>query len=303
LSITVERIGAQPAWVPASQYPFQYRSLPVDGGRMHYIDEGEGEPIVFLHGTPTWSFIFRHLIRGLHREYRCIAPDMIGFGLSEKPPHWSYSPLDQARNLGMLVDHLSLDKFTLVMHDYGAAVGTTYAVDHPDRIKRMVVMNGACWSMHDDPHAHRIARIASGVGGRMLLTNFTNWAKIVRRTFGDRSKFTETFEKAIAGPTLNKEDRIGIWLTAKALGTSASFLDDVWKRRKQMADLPFQFIWGMRDPLYGEKCLNKWWQGFPLCPVERLASAGHFPMEEKPADVLEAVREFMRAPINVSYLG
>lgn len=270
---------------------------------MHYVDEGSGDPIVFLHGIPTWSFIFRHLIRGLAGQYRCIAPDMIGFGLSEKPPHWSYSPLDQCHNLAALVESLGLESFTLVMHDYGAAVGMCYAVDNPERVKRIVVINGAAWNIHGDPHAERIAKIASGIGGRMVLTSLTNWAKIVRRTFADRSKYTESFDKAIVGPTVNKDDRIGLWRTAKALGSAGPFLDDVWHRRRQLADVPFHFIWGMKDPIYGEKYLNKWWHEFPLSPVERLPMAGHFPMEEKPAEVLASIQEFLNAPIKASFLA
>ena len=187
---------------------------------MHYIDEGHGEPIVFLHGLPTWSFIFRHLVRGLSATNRCIAPDMIGFGLSEKPEDWSYSPMDQTANLGRFLDELNLDQVTLVMHDYGVGIGTAFAMDNLPRIKRLVVMNGVCWDNKDDPDADRIAKIAAGACGKMLLTTMNTWPKIVRRTFADRSKYTDTFDQAISGPTLNRSDRVGMWKTAKALVSS-----------------------------------------------------------------------------------
>ena len=270
---------------------------------MHYVDQGLGEPIVFLHGLPTWSFVFRHLIRGLSASYRCIAADMIGFGLSDKPNDWSYSPMDQCANFGRFLDQLGLQDVTLVMHGYGVGIGTAYAVEHPSRIKRLVVMNGVCWDVKDDPSAYRLPRLAASPGGKILLTSMNNWPKIVQKSFGERSKFTESLNKAITGPTSSKEDRIGLWKTAKALASAGPFFDDIWRRRRELADKPIQFVWGMKDPIYGEKGLNKWWHEFALCPVERLSSAGHFPMEEKPAEVLDAIRLFLLSPLNVSYLA
>jgi pimeloyl-ACP methyl ester carboxylesterase len=303
MSITIERPSTLPAWLPTAQFPFHHQWMDVDGGKAHYIDQGFGEPVVFLHGLPTWSFVYRHLIRGLSTDYRCIAPDMIGFGLSDKPADWSYSPRDQVSNLERLLDRLELDRVTLVMQDYGVGIGTAYALENLPRIKGLVVMNGVCWDIKDDPAADRIAKIAAGACGKMLLATINNWPKIVRRTFADRSKYTEAFDRAIAGPTLNKEDRVGMWKTAKAIGASGPFFDEAWRRRKELADLPMQFIWGMKDPVYGEKFLNKWWHEFPLCPVERLASAGHLPMEEKPAEVLQVIRQFLGASPSGSYLA
>jgi pimeloyl-ACP methyl ester carboxylesterase len=270
---------------------------------MHYIDEGLGEPIVFLHGLPAWSFVFRHLIRGLNATCRCIAPDMIGFGLSDKPTEWSYSPMDQCANLGRFLDELDLKDVTLVMHDYGVGIGTAYAVEHPSRIKRLVVMNGVCWDLNNDPAAARLPKLAAGPCGKMLLSTMNNWPKIVRRTFADRAKYTESFDKAMVGPTTNRDDRVGLWKTTKALASAGPFFDDVWRRRKELLDMEIQVIWGMKDPVYGEQCLNKWWNEFPLSPVERIRSAGHFPMEEKPAEVLDAIRMFLMTRLNTSYLA
>lgn len=260
---------------------------------MHYVDEGLGEPIVFLHGMPTWSFMYRQIIRGLSIDHRCVAPDMIGFGLSDKPANWTYRPEDQVRNLAVLMDQLGLENVTLVMHDYGVSVGTAYAIEHPERIKRLVVMNGVAWDVKDDPNSNQQAQLAAGFFGKMMLTAVNRWPKLMRRTFGDHSKFTEAFEASIAGPTHHREGRIGLWKTAKALSSSGPFFEWVWDRRRVLDKLPIQFIWGMKDPVFGAGILQKWLRDFPLSHVERLPSAGHFPSEENAMLVLDVIRCFI----------
>src|SRR6185437_9468981 len=135
------------AWVDRRSYPIQSRSLEVDGGRMHFVDEGEGRPLVLVHGTPTWSFLFRHLIADLSRDHRVIALDHIGFGLSEKPERWGYRPADHAKNLAMLIDRLGLKDITLVVHDFGGPIGLSYAVEHPENVSALVLFNTWMWSL------------------------------------------------------------------------------------------------------------------------------------------------------------
>lgn len=303
MSTTIERPLAPRSWIPAIQYPYEGRHIEVDGGSMHYVDEGAGQPIVFVHGLPAWSFVFRHLIRGLSGSYRCVAPDLIGFGLSDKPPHWGYSPLDQCHNLGRLIDRLGLHGITLVGHDFGAGLALAYAVDNPDRIAKVVVLNGTCWDVSNDPMMGRIGRMACSAFGRALMTRTHSWPKLVRRTFFDRTKFTDSFAKAIEGPFLEPESRYGIWKTVKALSASGPYFEDAWRSKQRIADVPFQFVWGMNDPLLGEKALNRWWHDFPISPVTRIERTGHFPMEERPPQVLSAIQEFLVAPSKVRYLA
>ncbi len=99
-----------------------------------------------VHGTPTWSFMYRHLIRDLSPRYRCIAPDHLGFGLSDRPAGWSYRPEDQARNLARLIETLGLKDLTLVVHDFGGPIGLAYALDHPENVRRLVLFNTWMWS-------------------------------------------------------------------------------------------------------------------------------------------------------------
>jgi cis-3-alkyl-4-acyloxetan-2-one decarboxylase len=129
-------------------YPFESRYLDIGGLRYHYIDEGRGEPIVMLHGNPTWSFYFRELVKGLRGSYRCIVPDHIGCGFSDKPgdDRYEYTLSRRADDLGALLDHLGLDRgVTLLMHDWGGMIGMVCAMRRPERISRLVGLNTAAF--------------------------------------------------------------------------------------------------------------------------------------------------------------
>src|SRR5829696_4990519 len=130
--------------IPHSMYPFEGHFLPRPAGRLHYLDEGTGDPVVMLHGNPTWSFYYRDLVLALRDKYRCVVPDHIGCGLSDKPPaeKYDYSLRSRIDDLEALLDHLDLrENLTLVLHDWGGMIGMGYAARHPERVKRIVAMN------------------------------------------------------------------------------------------------------------------------------------------------------------------
>ena len=303
MSIVLTEAQAPTSWLNRVQYPFESRFADVSGGRMHYIDVGQGDPIVFLHGLPGWSFQYRHLIRGLSNGYRCIAPDLLGFGMSDKPANLTYSPLNYTENLRELIEHLGLDRFTLVMHDFGCPIGLGYAVENPSRVRKAVVFNGFCWNLEHERLPPRVAKLAMSPAGRWAMVNRNPWAKWLRTLFVDRGAFGDTFVSGMMGPISNPDDRVGLWNVAKSLIRSGPYFDDVWLRRKELSVHPIMLIWGMKDPLYGEKALNKWWHEFPLSEVCRLPSVGHFPMEEKPAEVLRVLREFVSAPVQKGFVS
>ena len=130
-------------------YPYQSRFLPLDSqspdGNLnyHYLDEGKGETLLMLHGNPTWSFYYRNLVKGLKDKYCCVVPDHIGCGFSDKPQIYNYTLFQHIDNLEYLIDQLQLKDITLVMHDWGGAIGMGYAVRHPQNIKRLVIFNTA----------------------------------------------------------------------------------------------------------------------------------------------------------------
>ena len=123
----------RPPWLDTRAYPFATRALEIEGARVHYVDEGDGPTVLFVHGLPTWSFVWRHLIAGLRDRHRCVAPDLPGFGLSDKPAGDAYRPEDQARRLAVFVDALRLKDWALVVHDFGGPIGLSLPVEHPSR--------------------------------------------------------------------------------------------------------------------------------------------------------------------------
>src|SRR6185295_11944703 len=150
--------GRDPDWLDREEYPFvsYYRRTP--GGRMHYVDEGEGEPIVMVHGVPAWSFSYRKLIRQLAPRFRCVAMDHLGFGLSDKPQNWEYRPEALAASVAALVDGLGLERVTLVVHDWGGPLGLSYAIERPENVARLVLLNTWMWSSAGDSRRELASR-------------------------------------------------------------------------------------------------------------------------------------------------
>jgi len=128
-----------------TMYPFESRWFDSSGGRMHYIDEGSGTPILFCHGNPTWSFLYRGIVSRLRDRYRCVAVDYLGFGLSDRPDDYGYTIEEHARTTGELVDRLGLDGFVTMGQDWGGPVSMTVAAERPERVSGVVLGNTWFW--------------------------------------------------------------------------------------------------------------------------------------------------------------
>ena len=183
---------ARPAWVSERLYPFESRFFTTPGGRMHYVDEGAGAPIVFLHGNPSWSFEFRGLVADLRDRFRCVAPDHLGFGLSARPGRGEeHHPAAHAENFIALMHHLGLDEVTLFLADWGGPIGLEFARRHPERVARLVIVNTWAWPVDNDLHFVAFSRLMGGALGRFLITRrnlFVN--RVMPAAVGDRSCLT-----------------------------------------------------------------------------------------------------------------
>jgi pimeloyl-ACP methyl ester carboxylesterase len=288
---------AIPAWVDRQAYPFQSHSLELPAGRMHYLDEGRGRPVLLVHGTPTWSFEWRHLIPGLSQDHRVIAPDHLGFGLSERPAGFGYRPEDHAANLAAFVDRLGLDDLTLVVHDYGGPIALPLALDGSRRVSRLVVLNSWMWSFEDQPDMRRKARLAGGAFGRFLYRRLNFSLKVLTPSvYGDRKKLTPAIHRQYLAPFPDAESRGRVlWPLARALLGSSGHYAALWERRARLRELPALIIWGLRDSAFRPQQLARWRQTLPAAEVLELPLAGHWPHEEAPAEVLSAVRRFLDA--------
>ncbi len=158
-----------------SLYPFESRYLAVGGHRYHYVDEGQGDVLLLVHGNPTWSFYWRNLIVGLRERYRVIAVDHLGCGLSDKPLHYPYQLAQHVENLGHLVESLDLRDITLLAHDWGGAIGLGCAVARPDRFARFVMFNTAAFRSRQMPW--RIAICRTPLLGRLAVQGVNAFAR------------------------------------------------------------------------------------------------------------------------------
>ena len=131
--------------VDQADYPFVDHWLTRDGVAMHYVDEGQGMPVIMFHGNPTWSYLYRNVIKALVGKCRSIAPDYPGFGFSEHPPNYGYQPKDHGEWVGALIDHLELDQFIIVVQDWGGPIGFSVAVERPEQVAGIVLCNTWCW--------------------------------------------------------------------------------------------------------------------------------------------------------------
>ncbi len=285
----------QPDWLDRDLYPFQSNFLELGIGRMHYVDEGQGEVVLMVHGNPAWSFGYRRLIMGLSGRYRCVAPDHIGFGLSDKPYSWSYKPADHARNLRAFIERLDLRDITLVVQDWGGPIGLSYAVEHPENVRRLVIMNTWMWPVSGDLYYWGFSKFVGGPVGRYLIRNHNFFAnQVVRMVTGDKSKLTPAIHDHYLKPFPTPESRKGTWVFPGEITGSQAFLEGLWSQRERLAGKPVLIAWGLKDIAFREQELRRWERVLPQAQVHRFPEAGHFVQEEEGDAVAGLVDAFLQ---------
>ena len=183
--------------------------MDLSAGRIHYVDEGTGPPILLIHGTPTWSFEYRHLIRSLAPRWRTIAPDHLGFGLSSRPPSFAYTPEAHASILREFVELLGLVRFAFLGHDFGGPIGLPLCFDPHIEITHLVLLNTWMWPIDDDPRTARGVRLIAGPFGRLLYKYANASLRLLMPTaYGDRSKLTASIHRQYLSPFRRRDDRV-----------------------------------------------------------------------------------------------
>lgn len=280
-------------WLDRSEYPFTSRWAELADGRMHYVDEGAGPPALFVHGTPTWSFEYRHVIRAAMDSSRCIAPDHLGFGLSERPRQASYTPEAHAARLREFVDGLGLDRFALVVHDYGGPIGLPLAL--AGRVTRVVLMNTWMWPLEDDKEMANRARLVSGALGRWMYRHLNASLRLIMPSaYAQRARLTRGIHRQYLELFRKPEDRVLVlWPLARALLGSSAYYRELYSRIDALRVIPTSIIWGLKDTAFRPHLLDRWKKELPEASVLPLENAGHWPHEEAPSEVAEAIAEFL----------
>jgi len=284
-------------WVDREVYPFESKYINLTTGKMHYIDEGQGDVLLLVHGTPVWSFIYRNQIKVLSKHFRVIAPDHIGFGLSSRPKNFAYTPKAQSSNLAEFIEKLSLDSFHVVVHDFGGPIGLNYATDHPERIKSLSVLNTWMWSLENDKDLIRISDFLDGWIGRFLYKNLNASAKyLLPKGFSNSELLTKDIHEQYTSAFPDSNGRHATWVFARELKLSGEWFQSIFEKRKNLYAIPMQIIWGMKDELIKQHHLNTWRETMADHPNIRyleIEDSGHFIQEEAPERLNEALQEFI----------
>lgn len=282
-------------WVNRTLFPFESKWFEIDGQQMHYVDEGSGPILLFVHGTPEWSFGFRDLIAGLRGQFRCIAPDHLGFGLSDKNKNTDYRCEAHARRLEQFIEILGLRDVSLVANDFGGGFALNYAIHHPDNINRIFLFNTWMRSLKKDRHFSMPARLMHTWLGRQLYLRFNLPVQtIMPAAFGDKRKLTEEVHRhyRMALPSANTR-----WATFALTGellNASDWWQSLWDRSSAIEKKPIHFFWGLKDNFVPPSELDRWLRRFPKATVQLFDDAGHFVQEEKPAEMIETIVRLMR---------
>ena len=277
-------------------YPFEARYLDIAGRRMYFVDEGDGPPIVMLHGNPTWSFYYRELIKGLRDDYRVIAPAHMGCGLSDKPQDYEYTLSTHIDNLERLIDHLGLDDVTLAVHDWGGAIGFGWAIRHPAQVRRFIVFNPAAFF---GPCPLRIRVCRWPVLGDIAVRGFNAFARCaVRTACKDQTRMTAEVKRGYLLPYDSFANRIAtlrfvqdIPLTRNV--PSHAVVSAIEASLPQFRDRPMIVLWGGQDFCFNDRYLEEWASRFPGATVHRFEHAGHYVVEDAHEEILPLIKDFM----------
>ncbi|MGW6729081.1 haloalkane dehalogenase [Nocardia sp. NPDC055029] len=270
-------------------YPFESRWFDSSAGRVHYIDEGTGPPILFCHGAPSWSFVYRHIVRNLRDRYRCIAVDNPGFGLSERPAGYGYTVAEHTAVLGELIDHLELDDFVVMGHDWGGPIGLGAATTRADRVRGIVLGNTVFWPMEALANTAFSAIMSSRPMQRRILEQNFLVERVLLAELG--RKLTETEADHYRAVQPSAEARCGLAATPKEIRAARPLLDRLARDVPVLlGDKPTLLVWGMRDMAFRPKAyLPRMRTTFTDVDVVELPRAGHFIQEHEPDAITAAI--------------
>lgn len=284
-----------------AQYPFASHAADIGGLRMHYLDEGSGSPILAVHGNPSWSFYWRSLVANLSETHRVIAPDHIGMGLSDKPSRSTY-PFTLRRRIDDLtafVDGLGLSEpITLIVHDWGGAIGCGWAVENPDRVRKLVITNTAAFGL---PSGKAMPALLSAARSKGLGEAAVLYANAFLRgavQIGTTQRLDSETKAGYLAPYDSPAHRRAVLEFVKDIPLSSNHrsyetLTAVSDSLDRLSHVPMLICWGAKDFVFDDHFLSEWQRRFPDAAVERYAEAGHFVLEDAGEQMLGSIREFL----------
>ncbi len=278
-----------------AEYPFQPRQLEIDGHTLSYLDEGQGPVVVMVHGNPSWSYLYRNLVSGLRDRYRCLVPDHLGCGFSDKPADYPYRLSNHIENLEHLLEALGVARCILIVHDWGGAIGMGWAVRHPERVAGVVVLNTAAFRSSRIPL--RISLCRWPILGSLLVRGLNGFARAATFMAVTRPMRPEIAAGFLA-PYDNWRHRIAVlrfvedipmdsdhpsWATLATVENSLSLLQSC----------PMLLCWGGRDFCFNDTFFEEWRKRFPAAEAHYFSDAGHYVLEDGMAEILPLIQGFL----------
>ncbi len=286
----------------ASLYPFCSRYLERSGLRQHFIDEGSGDPLVMVHGNPTWSFAFRNLIVTFRERQRVLAMDHIGCGLSDKPTRSEYPFTLERRidDLEVLLEEAGVSKrLTLLVHDWGGMIGLGYATRHPERIGRLIILNTSGFHLPKSkrfPWSLRLARDTAF--GRCMVVQQNAFVRAALRFCVTRTRLDPDVRRGYLAPHDRPEHRLSVLEFVRDIPltpTDFSYrtVSEIESNLPSLSHIPMLICWGMRDFVFDHHFFDEWRRRFPNAEVHCFRDAGHFLFEDVPNELIDRVDSFL----------
>ena len=275
-----------PSWLDRTLFPFTSRFVDVGRHKVHYIDEGSGPILLMLHGNPTWSFLYRHLVRRLSPHFRCVALDYPGFGLSTAAPGYGYTPREHSDVVEGFVDALDLTELRIMMQDWGGPIGLGFAGRRPERVHSLVIGNSFAWPA--TPGMKSFSYVVGNKLSRYLITQRNLLARWLIPA-GTNRKLTEAELAAYMGPFPTAASRLPTWIFARQIRESAGYLAEVEAGLTGLRDKPALIVWGDADGAFRPADRDRFAGLFPRHRIVDLSGAKHFIQENAPEEIASAI--------------
>lgn len=279
-----------------TQYPFTPHFFTRNNHELAYLDEGEGPVLVMVHGNPTWSYMYRNLVSGLKNRYRCIVPDHLGCGFSDKPHNGVYRLAEHIANLEALLEHLEVERCVMIVHDWGGAIGMGWATRHPERVLATVVMNTAAFPSTRMPL--RIAACRWPVLGALMVRGLNGFARAATLMAVHKQPMRPEIAKGFLAPYDSWEHRIAVHRFVQDVPMqpdhpSRQTLEELAASLDNLRGKPMLICWGGQDFCFNEEFLNEWQRRFPEAQTHIFPEAGHYLLEDEGEAILPIIGDFL----------
>ena len=284
-------------------YDFSSHFVEINTLRMHYLDEGQGEVVVMLHGNPNWSYYYRNLVRALRDRYRCLVPDHIGCGLSDKPgdDRYEYSLAQRVADLETWLDHCGAkDNLTLVVHDWGGMIGMAFETRYPERIRRLVVLNTGAFHLPKTKSVPWQLKLARSPLGPLLVRGWNAFSRGAVKSCVTRQPMPRDVADAYCAPYNSWANRIAVHRFVQDIplfpgDRGYDLITSVEDRLDRLKSIPMFIGWGDRDFVFDSHFLQQWLDRFPAAELHRYPDCGHYILEDAAAELVPLISQFLDA--------